>query len=39
MLLETKHLILRRWEDSDAEDLYKFASDLDVGPIAGWPPH
>jgi len=38
-MLETKRLILRRWEDSDAEDLYKYASDPDVGPIAGWPPH
>lgn len=39
MLLETDRLILRRWEDSDAEDMYKYASDPDVGPIAGWPPH
>ena len=37
--LETDHLILRRWEESDAEDLYKYASDPDVGPIAGWPAH
>ena len=39
MILETERLILRRWEESDAEDLYKYASDLAVGPIAGWPPH
>ena len=39
MVLETERLILRRWEDSDAEDMYKYASDPDVGPIAGWPPH
>ena len=39
MMLETERLILRRWEDSDAEDMYKYASDPDVGPIAGWPPH
>ena len=39
MKLETERLILRRWKDSDAEDLYKYASDPDVGPIAGWPPH
>ena len=38
-MLETERLILRRWEDSDAEDLYRYASDPDVGPIAGWPPH
>ena len=38
-ILETKRLILRSWKDSDAEDLYKYASAPDVGPIAGWPPH
>ncbi len=38
-VLKTQRLILRRWKDSDAEDLYKYASDPDVGPIAGWPPH
>ncbi len=38
-MFETKRLILRRWKVSDAEDLYKYASDPDVGPIAGWPPH
>lgn len=38
-MLRTERLILRRWEDSDAEDLFKYASDPDVGPIAGWPPH
>ena len=37
--LETKRLILRRWEDSDAESLYEYASNPDVGPIAGWPAH
>ena len=39
MILETERLILRHWEDSDAEDMYRYASDPDVGPIAGWPPH
>ena len=38
-MLETERLILRHWEDSDAESLYKYAKDPDVGPIAGWPPH
>lgn len=38
-VLITERLILRRWEDSDAEDLFKCASDPDVSPIAGWPPH
>lgn len=37
--METERLILRRWEESDAEDLYKYASNPDVGPIAGWPAH
>ena len=39
MKLETKRLILRPWEESDAEELYKYAKDPAVGPIAGWPPH
>ena len=39
MTLETERLILRRWEESDAEDLYKYASNPDVGPIAGWAVH
>ena len=39
MNLETERLVLRRWEDSDAEDLYSYAADPEVGPIAGWPPH
>ena len=37
--LETERLILRRWKDSDAENLYQYAKDPEVGPIAGWPPH
>ena len=39
MELLTKRLILRRWEDSDAENLYEYAKDPDVGPVAGWPAH
>ncbi len=38
-MLETERLVLRRWTDGDAEDLYRYARDPDVGPIAGWPPH
>ena len=38
-MLKTQRLLLRRWEDSDAENLYEYAKDPDVGPIAGWPPH
>ena len=37
--METERLILRRWEQNDAENLYEYAKDPDVGPIAGWPPH
>lgn len=39
MILETERLILRSWREEDADDLYTYASDLDVGPPAGWPPH
>ena len=39
MILETERLILRPWRESDAEDLYTYASDPDIGPPAGWPPH
>ena len=37
--METERLILRPWQENDAETLYKYASDPDVGPRAGWPPH
>jgi len=39
MILKTKRLIIRPWEESDAEDLYYYAKDPDIGPIAGWPVH
>lgn len=39
MQLETERLFLRPWQDSDADDLYRYASHPDVGPIAGWPVH
>ena len=39
MVLETERLILRPWEESDAEECYKFAKDERVGPIAGWQVH
>ena len=38
-MIETDRLILRPWLDSDAEALFRYASDPDVGPRAGWPPH
>ena len=37
--METNRIILRPWRDSDADVLYKWASDPDVGPRAGWAPH
>ena len=39
ILIETCRLRFRPWADSDAEALFKYASDPDVGPRAGWPPH
>ncbi|MBR4474715.1 MAG: GNAT family N-acetyltransferase [Oscillospiraceae bacterium] len=38
-MLKTERLILRRWEDSDAESMFEYAKDPDIGPIAGWPAH
>lgn len=39
MQFTTERLILRPWMVSDAEDLYKYAKNPEVGPIAGWPIH
>ena len=38
-VMETNRLLLRPWRESDAEALFKYASNPDVGPRAGWPPH
>ena len=38
-MLKTERLILRRFEESDAENVFEYAKDPAVGPIAGWPPH
>ena len=38
-MIETKRLSFRSWRESDAEELFRLASDPDVGPRAGWPPH
>ena len=38
-MLTTKRLILRPWREEDAENLFTYAKDPDVGPPAGWPPH
>lgn len=39
LILEGERVFLRRWKESDAAALYRLASDPDVGPRAGWPPH
>ncbi len=39
MVLETERLILRAWKIADADELFKYAKDERVGPIAGWPAH
>ena len=38
-MLKTERLILRRFEESDAENVFEYAKDPAIGPIAGWPPH
>ena len=37
--IETGRIRLRPWREEDAATLYKYASDPEVGPRAGWPPH
>ena len=39
MILTTRRLTQRPWEEGDAEVLYEYARDPRVGPAAGWPPH
>ena len=39
MILQTKRLILRPWEEEDAAELFALASSPEVGPAAGWPVH
>ncbi len=38
-MIETNRLILRRWRLTDAEALYKYASDYRVSALALWPRH
>ena len=38
-MLTTERLILRKWTEADADSLYEYAKDPEVGPVAGWPPH
>lgn len=37
--LSKERIRLRPWLDGDAPVLFKYASDPEVGPRAGWPPH
>lgn len=39
MIIKTSNLTLRPWKEDDAECLYHFARNPNIGPIAGWPPH
>lgn len=39
MILKTERLILRPWQLEDAESLYEYAKDPEIGLPAGWPPH
>ena len=39
MMLKTERTLLRPFREGDAEDLYAYAKDPRVGPIAGWKPH
>lgn len=38
-MITTERLVLRPWRETDAEALYKYASDPEIGPPAGWPVH
>jgi putative acetyltransferase len=37
--IETERLILRGWQLEDLDDLYEYAKNPKVGPMAGWEPH
>lgn len=37
--LETQRLILRHIVNTDAEDIFAYCSEPNVGPAAGWQPH
>lgn len=37
--IETARLTLRAWREDDAAALFRWASDPEVGPRAGWPAH
>ncbi len=37
--ITTQRIFLRSWRIEDAEDLFEYAKDPQVGPNAGWKPH
>lgn len=37
--LDTPRLVLRMFTPGDAADLFAYAQDPQIGPLAGWPPH
>ena len=39
IVFETPRLRVRPWRESDAEALFRYASEPEVGERAGWPPH
>lgn len=38
-ILETHRLLLKSWSEDKLEDMYEYAKDPQVGPMAGWKPH
>lgn len=38
-IIKTERLILRKWEESDLDDFFEYASVEEIGQMAGWPPH
>lgn len=38
-MIETDRLILRPWQETDAEVMFRYARDPEIGPPAGWTPH
>lgn len=38
-VIKTKRLLLRSWDKEDADDLFEYAKNPQVGPRAGWKPH
>lgn len=37
--IETERLTLRMWDVEDLDDLFDYANNPNVGPLAGWKPH